>query len=182
MSWTGTWLLGHQHIVASELKDPIWHSSEWQIGSFSSEATTWLSTSKPSIIPSTSLPSFRKHRGKLPHQLCNISCGIIDDMIWCILDVGLIGVKIHYTNEKKLYIYIYNLLFVLPNLIGFRVFPHFEWYNFLYVGVVEETKDNYKCSCTPPRNSPLIPVSLLSWIKLSTLSWNVFIPLSSPMR
>ena len=25
--------------VASELKDPIWHSSEWQIGSFSSEAT-----------------------------------------------------------------------------------------------------------------------------------------------
>ena len=26
-------------IVASELKDPIWHSSEWQIGSFSSEAT-----------------------------------------------------------------------------------------------------------------------------------------------
>ena len=28
------------YIVASELKDPIWHSSEWQIGSFSSEATT----------------------------------------------------------------------------------------------------------------------------------------------
>ena len=27
------------YIVASELKDPIWHSSEWQIGSFSSEAT-----------------------------------------------------------------------------------------------------------------------------------------------
>ena len=26
-------------VVASELKDPIWHSSEWQIGSFSSEAT-----------------------------------------------------------------------------------------------------------------------------------------------
>ena len=26
-------------IVASELKDPIWHSSEWQIGSFSSVAT-----------------------------------------------------------------------------------------------------------------------------------------------
>ena len=25
--------------VASELKDPIWHSLEWQIGSFSSEAT-----------------------------------------------------------------------------------------------------------------------------------------------
>ena len=25
----------------SELKDPIWHSSEWQIGSFSSEATIW---------------------------------------------------------------------------------------------------------------------------------------------
>ena len=29
------------YIVASELKDPIWHSSEWQIGSFSSEATIW---------------------------------------------------------------------------------------------------------------------------------------------
>ena len=28
----------HIH-VASELKDPIWHSSEWLIGSFSSEAT-----------------------------------------------------------------------------------------------------------------------------------------------
>ena len=27
------------HIVASELKDPIWHSLEWQIGSFSFEAT-----------------------------------------------------------------------------------------------------------------------------------------------
>ena len=31
-----------KHIVASELKDPIWHSSEWQIGSFSSEATIYL--------------------------------------------------------------------------------------------------------------------------------------------
>ena len=30
-------------IVALELKDPIWHSLEWQIGSFSSEATKcWL--------------------------------------------------------------------------------------------------------------------------------------------
>ena len=29
------------HLVASELKDPIWHSPEWQIGSFSSEATIW---------------------------------------------------------------------------------------------------------------------------------------------
>ena len=29
------------HFVASELKDPIWHSLEWQIGSFSSEATIW---------------------------------------------------------------------------------------------------------------------------------------------
>ena len=28
-----------EYIVASELKDPIWHSLEWQIGSFSSEAT-----------------------------------------------------------------------------------------------------------------------------------------------
>ena len=32
-------------IVASELKDPIWHSLEWQIGSFGSEATLcWLYT------------------------------------------------------------------------------------------------------------------------------------------
>ena len=30
------------YIVASELKDPIWHSLEWQIGSFSSEATRWF--------------------------------------------------------------------------------------------------------------------------------------------
>ena len=30
------------HVVASELKDPIWHSSEWQIGSFSSEATMYI--------------------------------------------------------------------------------------------------------------------------------------------
>ena len=29
-------------IVATELKDPIWHSSEWQIGSFSSEATKYI--------------------------------------------------------------------------------------------------------------------------------------------
>ena len=27
------------NLVASELKDPIWHSLEWQIESFSSEAT-----------------------------------------------------------------------------------------------------------------------------------------------
>ena len=33
-------LVVHTHFVASELKDPIWHSSEWQIGSFSSEPTT----------------------------------------------------------------------------------------------------------------------------------------------
>ena len=32
------------YIVASELKDPIWHSSEWQIGSFSSEATIYRPT------------------------------------------------------------------------------------------------------------------------------------------
>ena len=30
------------YIVASELKDPIWHSLEWQIGSFSSEATIYI--------------------------------------------------------------------------------------------------------------------------------------------
>ena len=32
------------HTVSSELKDPIWHSLEWQIGSFSSEATVRMST------------------------------------------------------------------------------------------------------------------------------------------
>ena len=31
--------LDFEQIVASELKDPLWHSLEWQIGSFSSEAT-----------------------------------------------------------------------------------------------------------------------------------------------
>ena len=31
------------YIVGSELKDPIWHSSEWQIGSFSSEVTIYAS-------------------------------------------------------------------------------------------------------------------------------------------
>ena len=31
--------INQQHFVATELKDPIWHSLEWQIGSFSSEAT-----------------------------------------------------------------------------------------------------------------------------------------------
>ena len=34
---------GH-YLVASELKDPIWHSLEWQIGSFSSEATIFSLT------------------------------------------------------------------------------------------------------------------------------------------
>ena len=29
-------------IVAWELKDPIWHSLEWQIESFSSEATRYI--------------------------------------------------------------------------------------------------------------------------------------------
>ena len=36
------WCTLCKHIVASELKDPIWHSLEWQIGSFSSEATILL--------------------------------------------------------------------------------------------------------------------------------------------
>ena len=31
-----------EYIVASELNDPIWHSLEWQIGSFSSEATIYI--------------------------------------------------------------------------------------------------------------------------------------------
>ena len=42
------------YIVASELNDPIWHSSEWQIGSFSSEATIcWTSIFLVSAIHST---------------------------------------------------------------------------------------------------------------------------------
>ena len=36
-----SYYLGHHHFVASELKDPICHSNECQIGSFSSEATIW---------------------------------------------------------------------------------------------------------------------------------------------
>ena len=39
--WMCIVTLSISHIVASELKDPIWHSSEWQIGSFSSEATIY---------------------------------------------------------------------------------------------------------------------------------------------
>ena len=34
--------LGSIHLVASELKDPICHSDECQIGSFSSEATIYF--------------------------------------------------------------------------------------------------------------------------------------------
>ena len=38
-----TVIIGHArlYIAASELKDPIWHSLEWQIGSFSSQATIY---------------------------------------------------------------------------------------------------------------------------------------------
>ena len=35
------------YIVASELNDPIWHSLEWQIGSFSSEATIYSELNDP---------------------------------------------------------------------------------------------------------------------------------------
>ena len=42
-----------QHIVASELKDPICHSNECQIGSFSSEATIYATENKLSINKST---------------------------------------------------------------------------------------------------------------------------------
>ena len=37
-------VINNTQFVASELKDPIWHSLEWQIGSFSSEATIYLSS------------------------------------------------------------------------------------------------------------------------------------------
>ena len=40
-------VIDERHLAASELKDPIWHSSEWQIGSFSSEATICLMTDRP---------------------------------------------------------------------------------------------------------------------------------------
>ena len=41
--WSYNWIYFHidGYFVASELKDPIWHSLEWQIGSFSSEATIY---------------------------------------------------------------------------------------------------------------------------------------------
>ena len=42
-------------IVASELNDPIWHSLEWQIGSFSSEATICYVTDMKNIIASSDL-------------------------------------------------------------------------------------------------------------------------------
>ena len=35
--------------VASELKDPIWHSLEWQIGSFSSEETNMFNAFKMAL-------------------------------------------------------------------------------------------------------------------------------------
>ena len=37
-------------LVASELKDPIWHSLEWQIGSFSSEATIYTVQFAPNLV------------------------------------------------------------------------------------------------------------------------------------
>ena len=39
MKWLLHFSIIPDDLVASELKDPIWHSLEWQIGSFSSEAT-----------------------------------------------------------------------------------------------------------------------------------------------
>ena len=61
--------LNNCHIVATELKDPIWHSLEWQIGSFSSEATI-------SYVKLLSL-----------HTKCilvnNIRLRLPDFMIWC---------------------------------------------------------------------------------------------------
>ena len=49
--WSTQW--STLDIVASELKDPIWHSSEWQIGSFSSEATIWKSLSDTCKVADT---------------------------------------------------------------------------------------------------------------------------------
>ena len=49
LCWPITWLympIYYIDIVASELNDLIWHSSEWQIGSFSSEATIYYVESR----------------------------------------------------------------------------------------------------------------------------------------
>ena len=45
----------YEHIVASELKDPICHSNECQIGSFSSEATIYKETICYSIVIKTTV-------------------------------------------------------------------------------------------------------------------------------
>ena len=61
--WTGV-----NYFVASEVKDPIWHSSEWQIGSSSSEATTYYYQKyirEFSILPGR---QSRTKRNTLPRQ------------------------------------------------------------------------------------------------------------------
>ena len=45
-SHRSTWQYWTIHVVASELNDPICHSNECQIGSFSSEATMYLSRAR----------------------------------------------------------------------------------------------------------------------------------------
>ena len=50
------------NIVASELNDPIWHSSEWQIGSFSSEATDIMSRRKNESIVIEVFLRLKMHR------------------------------------------------------------------------------------------------------------------------
>ena len=52
------------HLVASELKDPIWHSLEWQIGSFSSEATICYGSMTIIICNFSAWTVFRRLKSK----------------------------------------------------------------------------------------------------------------------
>ena len=61
------------YIVASSLKDPICHSNECQIGSFSSEATICIFLSKPEIVTMIATVSFIVHSVNI--SLNNNSCG-----------------------------------------------------------------------------------------------------------
>ena len=59
------------HIVASELKNPIWHSLEWQIGSFGSEATICAAQLAPLTSIYTSYSWIFYAHVVLPESLIN---------------------------------------------------------------------------------------------------------------
>ena len=79
------------HIVASELKDSIWHSLEWQIGSFSSEATIWSChlIAVPKVALNTRLfrPSCICSSGGLALYSrlclrCSATCSLVTCLMW----------------------------------------------------------------------------------------------------